>query len=112
MKLLDIKTLQDVSLEYEISINTLKSRLKLTSFGLIEDVDFRRMGKGQNVLLTSLGIEKITKIKKGKVPEEFEKYYSKWKNKELTGVEITKLLNISNASFYRYIKEYESQMST
>jgi len=66
MKLLDIKTLQDVSIEYGISINTLKSRLKLTSFGLIQDVDYRRMGKGQNVLLTPLGVRKITKTRGSK----------------------------------------------
>jgi len=111
MKLLDIKTLQDVSLEYGISINTLKSRLQLTSCGLIEDVDYRRMGKGQSVLLTPLGVEKIIKIKRIS-PQEFEKHYIKWKNKEETVVEIAKLLNINIGTFYKFIKKYESQMST
>ncbi len=40
-------------------------------------------------------------------PKEFNKYYSKWKNKEVTGVEFAKLLNISKATLYRHIKEYE-----
>ncbi|MCB2362353.1 recombinase family protein [Clostridium estertheticum] len=39
--------------------------------------------------------------------KEFNKYYSKWKNKEVTGVEFAKLLNISRATLYRHIKEYE-----
>ena len=107
MKLADIKTIQEVSLENEISINTLKGRLKLTSFGLIEDVDFRRMGKGQGVLLSPDGVKKITKVKRT-LPQDFEKYYIKWKNKEETVVEIAKLLNINQSTFYRFINKYES----
>ena len=38
------------------------------------------------------------------LPKDFKKYYSKWKNKEITGVEFAKLLNISKATLYRYIK--------
>ena len=41
------------------------------------------------------------------LPKDFKKYYSKWKDKEITGVEFAKLLNISRATLYRYIKEYE-----
>jgi len=61
MKLLDIKTIQEVSLEYNIPVSTLKTRLKLVSFELIENVDFRRMGKGQSVLLSPMGVKKIIK---------------------------------------------------
>jgi hypothetical protein len=63
MKLLDIKTIQEVALEYKIKVDTLKGRLKLTSFGLIENVDFRRMGKGQSILLSPVGVKKITKTR-------------------------------------------------
>ncbi|MBU3174429.1 recombinase family protein [Clostridium estertheticum] len=40
------------------------------------------------------------------LPKEFTRYYVKWKNKEVTGVEFAKLLKISKATLYRYIKEY------
>lgn len=63
MKLSDIKTIQEVSLEYNIPVPTLKTRLNLTSLGLIEGEDFRRMGKGQGVLLSPSGVKKITKTK-------------------------------------------------
>jgi len=63
MKLSDIKTIQEVSLEYNIPVPTLKTRLNLTSFDLIENVDFKRMGKGQGVLLSPSGVKKITKTK-------------------------------------------------
>ncbi len=41
------------------------------------------------------------------LPKDFEKYYKKWKAGEITAVEFSKLLNISRATLYRYIKEYE-----
>jgi DNA invertase Pin-like site-specific DNA recombinase len=41
------------------------------------------------------------------LPKDFKKYYSKWKDAEITGVEFAKLLNISRATLYRHIKDYE-----
>ncbi len=70
MKLSDIKTLKEVSLEYNIPVTTLKTRLLLLNFGMIENVDYRRMGKGQGVLFSPEGVKKIIKsswdVKNGK----------------------------------------------
>jgi len=63
MNLSDIKTLKDISLEYNIPIPTLKTRLTLTSFELIENLDYRKMEGRQGTLLSPSGVEKI--IKKG-----------------------------------------------
>lgn len=41
------------------------------------------------------------------LPKDFKKYYSRWKDAEITGVELAKLLNISRATLYRHIKGYE-----
>lgn len=41
------------------------------------------------------------------LPDNFEKYYKRWKSEEITGVEFSKLLGVSRATLYRYIKEYE-----
>jgi DNA invertase Pin-like site-specific DNA recombinase len=41
------------------------------------------------------------------LPKDFEKYYVKWKTNEITAVEFSKLLGISKATLYRYIKEYK-----
>ena len=60
MKLLDIKTIQEVALEYKIPVSTLKTRLTLKSFNMINDEDYRNMGKGQGTLLTPKGVKKIT----------------------------------------------------
>ena len=61
MKLSEIKTLQDVAKEYDIPLNTLQTRLKSKTFNLIENEDFRRMGKGQSILLSPEGVKKIVK---------------------------------------------------
>lgn len=61
MKLSDIKTLKDISLEYKIPIDTLKTRLTLKSFQMIEGTDYRRMGTGQGILFSPTGVKKITK---------------------------------------------------
>ncbi|MBX4272211.1 recombinase family protein, partial [Clostridium estertheticum] len=67
--------------------------------------------KIQGRVIEGLKSAKAKGIKLGrpnrKLPEDFKKYYSKWKEKKVTGVEFAKLLKISKATLYRYIKEYE-----
>lgn len=64
MRLSDIKTLQEVSREYLIPFPTLQTRLELKSFGLIEGVDYKKLGKRLPTLLSPSGIKKITKGRK------------------------------------------------
>jgi len=61
MKLSDVKTLQDVSREYNIPFSTLQTRLKNKKLGLIEGNDYKLLGKRLPTLLTPTGIEKIIK---------------------------------------------------
>lgn len=56
MKLTDIKTLTEVSEQYKIPLKTLQSRLK----NLEENIEYKKLGKGQSTLLSPQGIEKIT----------------------------------------------------
>lgn len=43
------------------------------------------------------------------LPNNFEKYYNKWKSKEITAVEFSKLLNTSRSTLYRWIDFYNSR---
>ena len=67
--------------------------------------------KIQGRVIEGLRNAKAKGIKLGRpgrtLPKDFKKYYSKWKDSEITGVEFAKLLNISRATLYRHIKEYE-----
>jgi DNA invertase Pin-like site-specific DNA recombinase len=42
-----------------------------------------------------------------KLPKDFKKYYTKWKKKEIKAVEFARLINVSRATLYRYINDYE-----
>ena len=57
MNLKDIMTLKQISETYEIPLKTLQSRLKF----LVQDEDYRSLGKGQSTILSPQGIEKIIK---------------------------------------------------
>ncbi|HHD2753309.1 TPA: hypothetical protein ACOTG0_002118 [Clostridium perfringens] len=59
MKLKDIKTTKEVSLENNIPIRTVHNRIE--SCGLIEGIDYRKLGERQPTLLAPSGIEKILK---------------------------------------------------
>ena len=61
MKLKDITTIQKVSLDYGIPVSTLVTRLTLKSLKLIEGDDYKRMGKGQSVLISPEGVKKLIK---------------------------------------------------
>ena len=41
------------------------------------------------------------------LPKEFEKYYKKWKSEKIKATEFAKLLDVSRATLYRYITEYQ-----
>ncbi|KNY27642.1 Resolvase domain-containing protein [Pseudobacteroides cellulosolvens ATCC 35603 = DSM 2933] len=42
------------------------------------------------------------------IPKDFEKYYKRWKSKEIKATEFAKLIGVSRATLYRYIAVYES----
>jgi DNA invertase Pin-like site-specific DNA recombinase len=46
--------------------------------------------------------------RKDTTPKDFEKYYTKWKSKEITAVEFSKLMEMGRTTLYRYVKEYEN----
>ena len=59
MDLSKIKTLKQISEQTGIQTGTLKKRLKLKSFNMIEDEDFKSLGERQATLLSPEGIKKI-----------------------------------------------------
>ncbi|EJO5346484.1 recombinase family protein [Clostridium botulinum] len=43
------------------------------------------------------------------IDDNFINIYNKWKNKEIKAVEAMKILNLTKATFYRRVKEYENR---
>ena len=42
------------------------------------------------------------------LPKDWEKYYKKWKAKEITAVQFMDAMGMAKATFYRKVKEYEA----
>jgi len=61
MKLTDIKTLQEVARDYNISFHTLQTRLGSKNLNMIEGIDYKKLGSRQPTLLSPSGVEKIIK---------------------------------------------------
>ncbi|ANC23027.1 hypothetical protein WR52_30445 (plasmid) [Bacillus cereus] len=51
-----------------------------------------KIGKGVKMLASAVKIEET---------------YSKWKNREITGVKFMELLELKKNTFYKIVKEYE-----
>lgn len=51
------------------------------------------------------------KVNADKLPKGFYKYYEQWKNKDITKVEFSRLLNVSRPTLDGYIKAYENKNS-
>ena len=61
MKLSDVKTAKEVALENNIPIRTIHFRID--NCGLIEGIDYKKLGERQPTLLSPSGIKKILKNK-------------------------------------------------
>ena len=44
------------------------------------------------------------------LPKDFTKYHKRWKKNKIKGTEFAKLIGVSRATLYRYIKQYESHL--
>lgn len=55
MKLSEIKTLQEVAAENNISVKTLQGRLILKSLAMIEGEDYKKLGERMPTLLSPRG---------------------------------------------------------
>ena len=96
-------------------INTGDEKLDYTInnmlIGFLSYIADKEREKIQSRVIEGLRNAKSKGVKLGRpgrtLPKDFKKYYSKWKESDITGVEFSKLLNISRATLYRHIKEYE-----
>lgn len=60
MKLKDVVVLADLAKETNIPVTTLRDRLKHPGFKMVEGEDFRRLGPRMPILLSPIGVKKIT----------------------------------------------------
>jgi DNA invertase Pin-like site-specific DNA recombinase len=81
--------------------------------GFLSYIADKEREKIQSRVIEGLKIAKDKGVKLGRptreLPKDFEKYYPKYKSNEITGIEFARLLEVSRATLYRNIKEYEGQ---
>lgn len=56
-----VTTLQEVSRNYNIPPTTLRTRLELRSFDMVEGEDYKKLGDRMPTLLSPIGVKKITR---------------------------------------------------
>lgn len=120
VKILDIpSTMIDISEGQEWILDMINNILieVLTSIAENERLTIRsRQAEGLAAMPVDSSGKKVSK-KTGRCigrppisfPDNFEEYYAKWKNKELTAVAAMKLLNLKPNTFYKLVHQYEEE---
>ncbi|MDE7431068.1 MAG: recombinase family protein [Lachnospiraceae bacterium] len=121
VKILDIpSTMTDISEGQEWVLNMINNILieVLTSIAENERLTIRsRQAEGLAAMPVDNFTDKKVSKRTGrcigrppiKFPNNFDYYYKKWKNKEITGVAAMKALGLKPNSFYKLLHQYESE---
>lgn len=104
---LHIKNVQFISQKEQLDTDTPAGKFMLTIFGAVSELERDYIRQRQR---EGIDIAKAEGKYKGRPPkrlDNFENVYLQWKDKTITAVCASKLLNISRGSFYRKVNEYE-----
>ena len=79
--------------------------------GFLSYIADKEREKIQSRIKEGLQVAKSNNVRLGRpqatLPQDFEKYYTKWKKGNITAIEFSKIIGVSRATLYRYIKQYE-----
>lgn len=96
------------SLKENIDSSTPNGKLMLTVIGAINEFERTNLLERQR---EGIALAKRNGVYKGrkeiKKPSNWNEVYSKWKNRELTGVQAMEQLGLKKSTFYRFVKEEE-----
>lgn len=112
-----------IVLKEGIDTNNSTYKLLLGIFGAVAEMERDTLKERQGQKIDYLKAEKekgniVTKSGRWfgrqektveELPKDFKKYYNKMKNKEITKIEMSKLLGCSRKTVYRWIKLYEEE---
>lgn len=104
------KGIKLVSLKESIDSSTPTGKLMLTMIGAIAEFERTNLLERQR---EGIAIAKAEGKYKGRKriprPSNFEEVYSKWKRREMTGKEAMEQLELKRNTFYKLIKEFETE---
>ena len=106
---LEAKKAQVYFVTEKIDTRTDEGRLMLTVVGAIYEFERKIIRRRQ---LEGIAVAKAKGVYAGRKPKEvnkelFEEYYNQWRNREMTLVDLAKMLQISRSTAYRLIKQRE-----
>lgn len=108
---LQAKGISLVSNKENIDTSTPTGKLMLTMIGAINEFERTNLKERQ---AEGIAIAKSKGKYKGRKtierPSNWEEVYSKWKQREITGVAAMDLLELKRNTFYKMIKEYEEEI--
>ena len=107
--LLNHKKVKLVSLKENLDTSTATGKLMLTMIGAIAEFERQNILERQR---EGIAIAKREGKYKGRKPlelENFNEVYHQWKNGEITAVSASKLLGINRSTFYKKVKQLETE---
>jgi len=104
------KDVKFISLKENIDTETPAGKFMLTIFGAVAQLEREYINDRQK---EGIAMAKRTGKHLGRpkalMPDNFEKTYKKWKDKEIKAVQAMKVLNMKKTTFYKLVKEYEKK---
>lgn len=102
------KNIRLVSVKENIDTKTPTGKLMLTMIGAINEFERTNLLERQREGIAIAKREGKFKGRKAKDIPDFEKHYARYKNRELTKVQLANELNITRPTLDKIIKEHES----
>lgn len=98
-----------ISLKEQFDIDTPQGTLQLTMLGAIYEFEraLTRERQAEGIAIAKAK-GKYKGRKKIPYPENWEKVYISWKSREITSNKAMELLNLKRNTFYKLLKEYET----
>lgn len=109
---LNSKGVHLISSKENIDTSTPTGKLLLTVIAAISQFERENLRERQ---LEGIAIAKKNGVYKGRKPigiQNFEQYYTQWKNREVSKVQLAKNLGISRQTLYNLFTEYEKNHAT
>lgn len=94
--------------QYKDLLGSFISDLILSVLGYVaeQETEFRKQRQAEGIAIAKAQGKHLGRPR-AEYPNNWKEVYTQWKNKEVTGVEAMKLLELKKNTFYKLVKQYE-----
>lgn len=109
---LALKKVAFVSIKENIDTATPQGKFVLTIFGALAELERESILQRQKEgIQSALARGKILGRPRANHPAEWQKYYQRWRNREITAKAAMDSLNLSRTTFYKLVKLWEKRVA-